>query len=66
MPEKTKFDFKKSYAKLQEIVHRFDRGDLDVEQSLKWFEEGMGLVAGLKQYVETMEHKIKELKKNYN
>ena len=63
MPEKHKFDFKKSYTKLQEIMRRFDDDDLDVEQGLKWFEEGMGLVKDLEKYIETTEHKIKELKK---
>lgn len=67
MPDKKdKFDFKKSYTKLQEIVRKFEQGDVDLEEGLKWFEEGMKHVHELRKYMQTMEHRIKELKSKYH
>lgn len=56
-------NFTKSYADLQKIVEWFERDDLDVEEGIKKFEEGMVLVKELKTYLQSMEVRIVELKK---
>lgn len=60
---KDKFNFAKSYKDLQAIVDWFEKEDVDLEEGIAKFEEGSKLVKDLKQYLETMENKIKELKK---
>jgi exodeoxyribonuclease VII small subunit len=61
--KKDKFNFTKSYQELQHIVEWFEKEDIDLEEGIKKFEEGSVLVKELKEYLETMEHKIKDLKK---
>ena len=66
--EKIKFDFKKTYGKLQDIVRKFeqtDSSDMDIEARLRWFEDGMKHVQELREYVAKTELRIKELKKQY-
>ncbi len=60
--EVKKIDFAKDYANLQKVVEWFEREDVDLEEGIKKFEEGMQLVKELKAYLSTMEVKIKELK----
>lgn len=58
-----KFNFTKSYQELQKIVEWFEKEEVDLEEGIKKFEEGSKLVEGLKEYLNKMENKIKELKK---
>lgn len=37
--------FEEALARLEEITSRLEAGELDLEESLKLFEEGMGLLA---------------------
>lgn len=60
---KDKINFAKSYADLQKIVEWFEKKDVDLEDGIKKFEEGIKLVKQMKEYLNTMENKIKELKK---
>ncbi|MFA6486320.1 MAG: exodeoxyribonuclease VII small subunit [Candidatus Magasanikbacteria bacterium] len=60
---KDKFNFAKSYKDLQAIVDWFEKENVDLEDGIAKFEEGSKLVKDMKQYLETMENKIKELKK---
>ncbi|OGH68832.1 MAG: exodeoxyribonuclease VII small subunit [Candidatus Magasanikbacteria bacterium RIFCSPLOWO2_02_FULL_44_11] len=60
---KEKVPFTKSYAELQKIVAWFERDDLDVEEGIKKFEEGMLIVKELKTYLNSLEVRIQELKK---
>ena len=55
------FNFKTSYAELQNIVEWFEREDIDLEEGIKKYEEGSALVKKLKKYLETVELKVKEL-----
>lgn len=59
--KESKIDFKKSYADLQNIVTWFEQEDIDLEEGIKKYEEGSKLVKELKQYLQTVENKIKEL-----
>ncbi len=60
---KEKYNFAKSYADLQKIVEWFEKEDVDLEDGIKKFEEGVKLTKEMKEYLNTMENKIKELKK---
>ncbi len=66
MPAKDskQFKFAESYKKLQELTEWFEKDEIDLEEGIKKYEEGIKLVAELKKYLETMENKVKELKKN--
>ncbi len=57
-----KFNFAKSYAELQKIVAWFEKEEVDLEEGIKKFEQGAELVKELKEYLDTMDNKIKELK----
>ena len=62
MSEK-KFNFAKSYAELQKIVEWFEGDDVDLEEGIEKFEGGMKLVKEMKEYLNDIENKIKEIKK---
>lgn len=61
--KKEKFDFNAAYKKLEEITSWFEKDDIDLEDGIAKFEEGVKLTGKLKKYLETQENKIKELKK---
>lgn len=58
-----KINFSKSYQELQKIVAWFEKEEVDLEEGIVKFEEGTKIVKDLKEYLEKMENKIKELKK---
>ncbi|MFA6547370.1 MAG: exodeoxyribonuclease VII small subunit [Candidatus Magasanikbacteria bacterium] len=58
-----KFNFAKSYQELQKIVEWFEKEDVDLEEGIAKFEDGAKIVKELKEYLEKMENRIKELKK---
>lgn len=61
--ENKKINFAKSYAELEKVMAWFEKGDVNLEEGLKKFEEGSVLVKDLQQYLRTMENKITTLKK---
>jgi exodeoxyribonuclease VII small subunit len=56
-------NFEESLKKLESIVEQLEQGDLALEQSLKLFEEGVGLSALCKQELEAAEGKVQMLVK---
>ncbi len=50
--------FEEAMKRLQEIVQALEAGDLPLEDSLKCFEEGMGLVKFCSQKLEEAEKKV--------
>ena len=51
--------FEEKLKKLSEIVQQLEDGnDLPLENSLKLFEEGIGLVASCRQMLETAEQRV--------
>ncbi len=62
MTAEKKFNFAKSYADLQKIVEWFEKEEIDLEEGMEKFEEGMKSVKELKSYLEKMENKIKDIK----
>ncbi len=63
MPDK-KFNFSKSYTDLQKIVEWFEKDEVDLEEGIKKFEDGLAIVKELKEYLGKMENKIRDLKKS--
>jgi exodeoxyribonuclease VII small subunit len=55
--------FEDSLKKLETIVEQLEKGDLPLEDSLKLFEEGVGLSASCKQELDAAEGKIQKLVK---
>jgi exodeoxyribonuclease VII small subunit len=55
--------FEDSLKKLETIVERLETGDLPLEDSLKLFEEGVGLSAACKQELDAAEGKVQMLVK---
>ena len=62
MAEK-KMSFEKSLARLVEIVKSLEKGDAPLDESLKLFEEGTGLIAGCEKLLGEAEQKVVKLKK---
>ncbi len=55
--------FEESLKKLETIVDQLEKGDLALEESLKLFEEGVGLSAACKQELDAAEGKVQMLVK---
>jgi exodeoxyribonuclease VII small subunit len=53
--------FEESLRKLENIVDQLEKGDLALEDSLKLFEEGVGLSAACKQELDAAEGKVQML-----
>jgi exodeoxyribonuclease VII small subunit len=53
--------FEESLKKLETIVDQLEKGDLPLEDSLKLFEEGVGLSEVCKQELEAAEGKVQIL-----
>jgi exodeoxyribonuclease VII small subunit len=53
--------FEESLKKLEAIVDHLEKGDLSLEDSLKLFEEGVGLSAACKKELEAAEGKVQTL-----
>ena len=56
-------NFEESRKKLETIVERLEQGDLPLEESLRLFEEGVGLSAVCKQELDAAEGKVQMLVK---
>ena len=55
--------FEESLKKLESIVNKLEKGDLSLDESLKLFEEGVGLSAACKKELEEAEGKVEILLK---
>ena len=53
--------FEESLKKLETIVENLEQGDLGLEESLKLFEEGVGLSATCKKELDAAEGKVQIL-----
>ena len=54
-------DFEKKLGRLEEIVHKMEKGDLSLEESLKLFEEGIQAYCECHQRLNEAEGKVKIL-----
>ena len=62
MAEK-KLSFEQSLARLDEIVKSLERGDVALSESMKLFEEGMGLIRSCGEMLDSAEQKVVRLRK---
>jgi exodeoxyribonuclease VII small subunit len=53
--------FEESLKKLESIVNQLEKGDIALEDSLKLFEEGVGLSAACKKELDAAEGKVNML-----
>jgi exodeoxyribonuclease VII small subunit len=51
--------------KLQQISKYFEQEEIDIDESLKKYEEGVKLAAEIKEQLHSYELKIKEIRANY-
>jgi exodeoxyribonuclease VII small subunit len=63
-----KFNFNKGLFKLEEIISKMESGDLSLEESLKYFEEGVKIHRQCHTALSDAEHRISVLSEsdNYN
>jgi exodeoxyribonuclease VII small subunit len=55
--------FEESLKNLENIVEKLEKGDLPLEESLKLFEQGVGLSSACKQELDAAEGKVEMLVK---
>ena len=58
-----KMNFEKSLERLEEIVKSLEKGDAPLDESLKLFEEGTGLIASCGKMLDDAEQKVIKLRK---
>jgi exodeoxyribonuclease VII small subunit len=61
MTKKNTTDFETSIKKLEAIVEKLEEGDLDLDTSLKSFEEGVALVKECQKIISEAELKVNKL-----
>jgi len=49
---------------LESLVNQMESGEATLEQSLEWFEEGMGLINSCQNQLKEAEQKVQSLIKN--
>ena len=57
--------FAKSFEELEAIAAYFESEDVDVEEGIKKFEEGMALAKLCKERLTELENKVVEIKKKF-
>ena len=62
---KKQITMNQAFAKLEAIVDRFESGEVDIENSIVKFQEGLELAKFLKQKLNKIENEIIEVKKQY-
>lgn len=53
--------FEESLASLEALVNKMDSGELELEQSLEAFEQGIKLIRDCQQSLQTAEQKVQKL-----
>jgi exodeoxyribonuclease VII small subunit len=61
MTKKDTVNFESSLKKLEEIVSKLEDGDISLEDSVKSFEQGIGLVKECQKQLSDAELKVKKL-----
>lgn len=62
---KKKNSIRQQFETLEKIVTEFEQGQLDVEDGLEKFEQGLLLATDLKKQLSSVEVKIENMKKKY-
>ena len=58
---KKKMSFEDAVERLEEIIKNLESGDMDLDKSLKLYEEGIGLVRNCSELLEKAEQSVKML-----
>ena len=66
MTKKDTVNFEVSLQKLEKIIEKLEDGDISLEDSVKSFEEGIGLVKECQKQLSQAELKVKKLLDNGN
>ena len=66
MTKKDTVNFEVSLEKLEKIIEKLEDGDISLEESVKSFEEGIGLVKECQKQLSQAELKVKKLLDNGN
>ena len=66
MTKKDTVNFEVSLEKLEKIIEKLEDGDISLEDSVKSFEEGIGLVKECQKQLSQAELKVKKLLDNGN
>ncbi len=61
MEEKNEMNFEEAFKKLSEIVEKLENEDIKLEEAMKLYEEGVGLVRMCQSRLENAERRIKTL-----
>lgn len=61
MPKQT---FRQKFEELEKLAAWFEGDDVDLEDALKKFEHGLGLVSELKEHLKNIENKVVEIQKS--
>ena len=61
---KKETDFESSLNKLEFLVNKMESGEGTLEQSLNWFEEGMGIIKLCQNELKAAEQRVEELIQN--
>ena len=64
MTKKDTVNFELSLQKLEKIIEKLEDGDISLEESVKSFEEGIGLVKECQKQLSQAELKVKKLLSN--
>ena len=60
---KKKLSFEESMNRLEEIVAHLEKGDIPLQESIRYFEEGTGLLADCSAMLDEAEQVVVKLKK---
>lgn len=64
-PKRKTNSIRQQFEILEKIVAQFEQGQLDVEDGLEKFEQGLQLATDLKRQLSSVEVKIETMKKKY-
>lgn len=65
MTTSKQFNFQKSFEELEELVAKFERGEVGLEEGLKEFERGLKLAEALKARLKEVENKVQQIKRKF-
>lgn len=60
-----KLPFKQSMQRLEEIIGQLEKNDIELEEAISLFEEGLKLVNNCDSQLKNFENKVEELLKTY-
>ena len=65
MANQKKINLNQAFSQLEEIVDQFESGEIEIEDSIKKFEQGLKLAKSLKNRLKKLENEMIELKEQY-